>query len=108
MAADPTQLGHIEFVNEQEKEYFAEAMVGEEVLDFLNSTTGRYLHGRAKRVFQESVKKMFELDPYTAQGKIAHERIKREAWCAEQFMKWCADAIHAGRDAATQLNSYRD
>lgn len=107
--ADPTQLGeHIEFVNEQERQYFAEAMVGEDVTSFLNSTVGMYLHGRAKQVYQESVREMFNIDPYTPEGKKAHTRIKREAWCAENFMKWCADAIIEGRQAAVQLENYRD
>jgi len=108
MSADPTQLSHIEFVNETEREYFAQAMVGEEVAGFLNATTGRYLHGRARQVFNECIKEMFDIDPYTPEGKKAHTRLKRDAWCAENFMKWCADAIIEGRQAATQLETYRD
>jgi hypothetical protein len=107
--AAPTQLGeHIEFINDQEKQYFAEAMVGEEVLSFLNSTTGMYLHGCAKRTYQKCLEELFELDPFTAEGKKEHARLQREAWCAEQFMKWCKEAIETGRDAAVQLESYRD
>ena len=107
--ADPTQLGdHIEFVNEQERQYFAEAMVGEEVTAFLNGTTGMYLHGRAKQVYQESIKEMFDIDPYTPEGKRAHARIKKEAWCAEHFMRWCAEAIIEGQQAGIQLENYRD
>ena len=106
--ADPTQLGHIEFINDQERQYYAEAMVGEEVLSFLNSTIGMYLHGRAKQIYQESIKEMFEIDPYSPEGKKAHARIKQEAWCAQQFMKWCTDAIIEGQQAAVQLENYRD
>ena len=108
MAADPTQLEHIEFINDQEREYFAKAMVGEEVLSFLNSTTGMYLHGRAKQVFQKCITEMFELNPYTAKGKIEHERIQRKAWCAEQFMKWCGEAIFNGQQADKLLRNFRD
>ncbi len=108
MSADPTQLSHIEFVNETEREYFAQAMVGEEVLSFLNTTTGMYLHGRAKQVFDERLKEMFDIDPYTPEGKKAHTRLRRDAWCAEHFMKWCVDAIEDGKTAATQLETYRD
>ena len=108
MAADPTQLSHIEFVNEAEREYFAQAMVGEDILSFLNTTTGLYLHGRAKQVFNECIKEMFEIDPYTPEGKKAHTRLKRDAWCAEHFMKWCVDAISRGNEAASQLEVNRD
>lgn len=108
MVANSSQISHLSFVDEQEKQYFAEAVVGQEMLDFLNSTTGQFLHGCAKQVKQECVAKMFELDPYSAKGKKEHERIKREAWCAQHFMKWCAEAIQTGRDAETLLNDYRD
>lgn len=109
MAADPTQLGrHIEFVNAEEQSLFAEAMLGEEVIQFLNSGTGRYLHGRAKQVFDDGIRKMYELDPYTAEGKKEHSRLKFEAALAERFMMWCADAIQNGRTAGVQLETYRD
>lgn len=110
MAAEPTQLGvgRVEFINDQEKQYFAEAMVGEDVQSFLNSTAGIYLHGRAKQVYERCREEIFEIDPYTPEGKKEHERIRREAWCAQQFLRWCAEAIMDGRNAATQLESYRD
>ena len=109
MAADPTQLGkHIEFINERERELFAETVLGQEATDFLNSTTGRYLHGRAKATYDKCVDDMFEIDPYTPEGKKAHVRIKQEAWCAEHFMKWCVEVISNGMESATQLENYRD
>ena len=108
MVADPTQLSHIEFVNDQERQYFAEAMVGEEVNGFLNTTIGIYLHGRAKQVYNACIKEMFDLDPYSPEGKKTYSRLKRDAWCAEHFMQWCADAIIEGQQAATQLETYRD
>ena len=45
--AGPTLPSSIEFVNEQERAYFAEAVLGEEVRQFVASDVGRYLHGRA-------------------------------------------------------------
>ena len=108
MAADPTQLSGIRFINDQERQYFAEAMVGEEVTSFLNSTSGQYLHGRAKKVYNQCVQDMFEINPYTAEGKKEHDRIKRDAWCALHFMEWCSDAIIEGKQAAVQLETYRD
>ena len=63
MAADPTHLPNVEFVNEQERQYFAEAVLGEEVRQFLQSDVGRYLHGRAKGEYDRCRDKMFDLDP---------------------------------------------
>lgn len=109
MAADPTQLGqHIEFVNAEEQALFAEAMLGEEVVEFLNSNTGRYLHGRAKNIFDESLRKLYDIDPYSPEGKKEHSRLKMEAACAERFMMWCADVIQNGRTAGVQLENYRN
>ena len=108
MAADPAQIRPVEFIDDQERQYFAEAMVGEEVNGFLNTTTGRYLHGRAKQVYDECVKEMFDIDPYTPEGKKKHEQLKRDAWCAHHFMIWCADAIIEGQQADTMLVTYRD
>jgi DNA polymerase elongation subunit (family B) len=97
--ADPTQLENIDFVSEQERDWFIEAVLGEEVQNFLNSSTGRYLHGRAKGDYDECVRKMFKLDPYTAEGKKEHARLKEKASHAENFVKWIADVIQNGRTA---------
>ena len=107
MAADPTQLG-IEFTDDQERQYYAEVIMGEDVRNFLNSTTGQLLKGRAEQIKQKCIKEMFEIDPYTPEGKKEHARIKQEAWCANHFLLWCVDAIIEGNQAQTMLEHYRD
>jgi hypothetical protein len=106
--ADPTQLENIDFVSDQEQEWFLEAILGEEIQNFLNSSTGRFLHGRAKGVYNECVRKMFEIDPYTPEGKKEHGRLKEQATQAENFMKWCAEAILGGRSAETMIENNRN
>ena len=106
--AEPTQLENIEFVSEQERDWFVEAVLGVEVQDFLNSSVGRYLHGRAKGDYAECVRKMFELDPYTPEGKKEYVRLKQRATCAENFMKWCADAIQNARSAESLIQQNRE
>lgn len=106
--ADPTQLPNVEFVNEQEQAYFAEAVLGEEVRQFLQSDVGRYLHGRAKAEYDRCRDLMFDLDPYTPEGKQEFLRLKREAASASHFMHWCVDAITMGDQAATMLENYRE
>lgn len=104
--ADPTQL---EFINETERQYFAEAVVGEEVRQFLQSSVGRLLHGRAKAEYDECRDKMFSLvDPYTPEGKREYLRLKAEAWAASKFMQWCAEAVLQGNEAEVMLNNSRD
>ena len=67
--AAPTLPSSIEFVNEQEQEFFAEAVLGEDVKEFLTSPTGRYLHGCAKQEYDRCCNKLLQIDPYTPEGK---------------------------------------
>lgn len=104
--ADPTQ--QLEFINETERQYFAEAVIGEEVRQFLQSEVGRLLHGSAKAEYDKCRDKMFELDPYTPQGKQEYLKLKADAWAASQFMRWCAETIVQGNEAEVMLNNSRD
>ena len=103
--ADPTQL---EFVNEQEQQYFAEAVLGEETRQFLQSSVGRYLHGCAKQEYDQCRDKMWDLDPYTPEGKREFLNLKRQAQAASFFLRWCVEAIQRGDQAATMLETYRE
>ncbi len=102
--ADPTQL---EFVNEQEREFFAEAILGEEVKQFLTSSTGRYLHGCAKQEYDRCRDEMFDIDPYTPEGKREYLKLKADAAAAAHFLAWCVDAVTRGGQAAVMLENYR-
>ena len=106
--ADPTQLEGITFISDQERQYFAEAVIGEEVRQFLVSSVGKFLHGCAQAEYDECRNEMFDLDPYTPDGKREYMRLKAKAWAAVHFMEWCVEAIQNGQNAATQLESYRE
>jgi hypothetical protein len=106
--ADPTQLEGIDFVNDQERQYFAEAVIGEEVRQFLVSSVGKFLHGCAKAEYDNCRDEMFDLDPYTPEGKREYMRLKANAWAASHFMEWCVEAVQNGNNAATQLEHYRE
>ena len=98
----------VHFINEQEREYFAEAHLGEQVRSFLVSPTGRYLHGRAKQVVADGKDQLALLDPTTEEGVVSWKTIKQDMSNAESFMAWCADAIVNGDNAANQLEEYRN
>ncbi len=106
--ANPTLPSDIEFVDEQERAYFAEAMVGEEVRQFLLSDTGRYLHGRAKQEYDRCRDEMFDTDPYTPEGKRKWLKLKADAQAAKWFMRWCVEAIQNGENAEVMLDNYRE
>lgn len=103
--ADPAQL---EFINDQEREFFAEAVLGEEVRQFLSSTTGRYLHGCAKQEYDRCRDEMFDIDPYTPEGKREYLKLKADAAAAANFLRWCVEAVTRGSQAATMLENYRE
>ncbi len=95
---------NIDFINDNERQYFMEANLGEQVRSFLNSPTGRYLHGRAKLELEDAKTKLLELDPYSSEGRAEHAKIKTNAWAAQNFITWCSEAIINGDAAATQLD----
>lgn len=99
---------HLEFVNDQEREYFCEAKLGEDIAQFLVSEVGRYLHGRAKIQFEEAKQAAIELDHNDKDFPKKFSQVKFEAAVAEKFMTWCADAITSGNNALTQLNNLTD
>ena len=100
-------LSGIDFIDETERQYFAEAQVGQEVLDFLSSPTGRLLHGRAKQEVEQAKRDLLEIDPTTRRGFRKFKQIQAKAQNARRFSQWCADAIQTGNAAVTQLEFYR-
>ncbi len=106
--ANPTMPSDLDFINEQEREYFAEAVIGEEVRQFLTSSTGQYLHGRAKQEYDRCRNEMFDLDPYTPEGKREYLKLKAQAAAATHFLSWCVDAMTRGDQAAVMLENYRE
>lgn len=95
---------NIEFINDSERHYFMEANLGEQVRSFLNSPTGRYLHGRAKLEVENTKDELFDLDPYSSEGRAKHAKLKADGLAAQNFIKWCAEAIINGDAAAKQLD----
>jgi ABC-type tungstate transport system permease subunit len=101
------QLSEVQFVDDTEREYFAEAQLGLQVYDFLLSPAGRYLHGRAKLELQIVKDEMAELNPYSFFGKRKWRALKIRQETAESFMRWCAEAITTGSQAEKALEEYR-
>ena len=105
MVAAPTQL---KFINKAEEEFFAEAVIGEETKQFLNSSVGRFLHGCAKQEYDRCRDEMFDTDVYTPEGKKVYLKLKADAWAASHFMQWCVETINTGNEAAVMLQTMRE
>lgn len=97
----------INFVDQQERQFFAEAEMGEETIEFLRSPIGRLLHGRARQVVEQAKTDLLDINPLTRRGFRKFKRIQEEALQAKWFMRWCAETIQDGDIAATQLEFYR-
>lgn len=106
--SDEVDYSQIEFINDQERIYFAEAHLGEQARDFLLSPIGRYLHGRAKQVVDLGKDTLAAIeDPTTPEGVKIWKQTKRDMANAETFMAWLADAMVNGDNAAKALEDYR-
>ena len=100
-------LDNLEFVNDQERQYFAQAQLGEQVYQFLHSPTGRYLHGCAKQEINALRDELERCDLDTRLGRWWAGRkirkLQRKAAAARYFMQWCAEAINNGEFAYQHL-----
>jgi hypothetical protein len=94
----------IEFVDEAERQAFARARLGSDVIDFLHSSTGRYLHGRAKFQMEQAREDALNCNPFSFLGRRRWKKIQQDAAVARAFMQWCADAITDGNHAEQELN----
>ena len=100
-------FSNIEFIDAQERQYFAEAHLGHETVDFLRSPVGRLLHGRAKQEVEQAQVAMMDINPTTRRGFKKFKKIQETAQQAKWFMQWCAETIEQGNAAATQIDFYR-
>jgi hypothetical protein len=96
---------NIEFVDDQEREYFARATLGIDIEDFLRSNIGRLLHGRARQEVTECQALALECNPNSWFGRRKLTKLRERAASGQLFMRWCADAILDGRHAANELEN---
>jgi hypothetical protein len=106
MASD-YNLDTIQFIDNAERDYFAQAKLAEDTKDFLVSSVGRYLHGCAKQEVEQYRDALEQCNPDSVFGKRKIRRLQRKAESARYFMTWCAEAIQVGEMAYQQLEEYR-
>ena len=107
MAGGENEYAGVEFVDDKERELFAEAALGEEARTFLSTSVGRYLHGRAKHARAQATAELLECNPDTFWGRRKIRRIQKDAYGALHFMIWVAEAINQGAQSSYQLEQYR-
>ncbi len=92
------------FLNAQEEVLFAEAMLGQQAIDFLNSDLGRVLRGYAMQEVQECKDKLLKT-PVWRWRKII--KLQHRAAVAQQFVRFVQEALLRGRVAERNLESMR-
>lgn len=105
---DTDLISKLDFVNEQEKQYFAQAQLGEQARSFLASPVGRYLHGRAKLDFDQAKDELVGCNPDSFFGRRKFRRLQRDAELASRFMRYLSDALVEADHAGRELETYRD
>lgn len=107
MPAQGDRFENIDFTDEKEREYFAEAQLGHQTREFLHSPVGRFLHGRAKLALEAARREALEIDPDSEDALTRLRKLREEAAVARKFMTWCAETIENGLAAEVQLDEYR-
>lgn len=102
--ADIDDFASLQFVDMQEREYFAKAKLSEDVRVFLSSDTGRYLHGCARQAVEEYRDALEKCNPNSLFGKRKIRKLQADCAAARMFMTWCAEAIQEGEVAYRQLS----
>lgn len=83
-----------------DKELLAEAIIGQDAEDFINSDIGQYLIGCAE---QESLLAIDKLKTVYPWRRRRITELQNEIWRAESFKSWLAELVIKGRQAYQQL-----
>lgn len=97
----------VEFIDNKEREYFARAKLGEDVLSFLRGPVGRYLHGCAKQELEAHRDALETCNIDSIFGRRKLRRLQKKADAARYFMQWCTEAIQDGDAAFQEIQDYR-
>lgn len=84
----------------EEEMLFAEAVLGRDAEDFLNSELGRYLVGRAEQEEATAIDLLSRVSPWR-RNRI--RELQNEIWRARSVRGWLAELVTAGRAATHAL-----
>ena len=81
-------------------ELYAEAIIGRDAEDFVNSDIGRYVIGCAEQEANEAMAQLKNIYPWRRR-KITE--LQNKIWRAESMQTWISELIIKGRQAQQQL-----
>lgn len=82
------------------KELIAEAILGKDAEEFLNSELGRYMVARAEMEAKEAIDQLKRVLPWRKR-KITE--LQNKIWLAESFNDYLLELVIAGKQAMTAL-----
>lgn len=93
-----------QFISQEEEVLFAEAVLGDAAVTFLNSELGQLLRGFASQAREKAKEALTKVDPDHA-AKI--RELQMRAAVADQFVKFVAEAVQQGEIAHNALINMR-
>lgn len=97
-----------QFLNEEEEALFAEVVLGDEAVTFLNSDLGRALRGYALQRREEAKEALLAADMDTHEGRQQIKAAQFQAAVANQFLQFVQEALSRGEMAHQQLLQMRE
>lgn len=99
-----------QFLNDEERELFAQAKLGDEAVAFLDSDLGRLLRGFAlqRRADARDALVAPEADPDTPEGRAKIREARFQAAVADQFLTFVQEAVATGEVAFQALKQMRE
>lgn len=93
----------LEQFDEEDRARFAAMRLRDDVLDFLRSPVGRFLHGRAKMDLEAAKVDLLGCSFDSWWGRRKAARIQARARTAQTVLQYCIDAIQDGYVAEKEL-----
>lgn len=84
---------------------FAEAVLGRDAQEFLNSELGRYLTGMCENEEKLASEELSRVSPWR-RNRI--RQLQNEIWRARSVRQWLGEIIQAGKQAEHSLEDHED
>lgn len=97
-----------QFLNREEEALFAEVLLGDEAVTFLNGDLGRLLRGYALQRREEAKEALLAANPDTESGREQIKAAQFQAAVASQFLSFIQEAIATGEVAHQSLLQLRE
>ena len=98
----------IEFLDDRERLLFAQAQLGDQTIEWMNSPVGQYVRGCAIQEIEDLRDQLEKSNPMSLFGRRKIQRLQQDAKAARFVLQWLTEAINDGENAYQQLKEYRD